>query len=182
MLEPALADYVLKNRVILARVPSMDLVHLPYASFYLQVDFLGTDKYPVHGAFLTLECDPGTERKECRVLFLYNDDTWSSYALEMGERSVFGSIQAVLDERQEQANRLRAAGEACEFGEEQYCQVRKQLEGTMQLAFFLCLLEHYKEDGALAAVTRIKPVNGMDICYVRKPEDPALRCMKAFAC
>ena len=29
MLEPALVDYVLKNRVILARVPSMDLVHLP---------------------------------------------------------------------------------------------------------------------------------------------------------
>ena len=182
MVEPALVDYVLKNRVVLARVPSMDLVHLPCASFYLQVDFLGTDKYPVHGAFVTLECDPGTERKECRVLFLYNDDTWSSYALEMGERSVFGAIQAVLDERQEQANRLRAAGEACEFGEEHYCQVRKQLEGTMQLAFFLCLLEHYKEDGALAAVTRIKPVNGMDICYVRKPEDPALRCMKAFAC
>ena len=95
---------------------------------------------------------------------------------------MFGSIQAVLDERQEQANRLRAAGEACEFGEEHYRQVRKQLEGTMQLAFFLCLLEHYKEDGALAAVTRIKPVNGMDICYVRKPEDPALRYMKAFAC
>ena len=43
-------------------------------------------------------------------------------------------------QRQEQAKRLRAAGEACEFGEEQYCQVRKQLEGTMQLAFFLCLL------------------------------------------
>ena len=65
MLEPALVDYVLKNRVILARVPSMDLVHLPCASFYLQVDFLGTDKYPVHGAFVTLECDPGTERKYC---------------------------------------------------------------------------------------------------------------------
>ena len=182
MLEPALVDYVLKNRVILARASSMDLVHLPCASFYLQVDFLATDKYPVHGAFVTLECDPGTERKECRLLFLYNDDTWSSYALEIGERSVFGSIQVVLDEELERANRLRAAGEPCEFGEEHYRQVRKQLEGTMQLAFFLCLLEHYKEDGALAAITRIRPVNGMEICYVRKPRDSELRCMKAFAC
>ena len=181
VLDPALEEYVLKSQVILARVPSMDLIHIPCASFYLQVNSLVTDKYPVHGAFVTLECDPGTGNKECRVLFLYNDNTWCSYALAMGEQSVFGSIQALLDSMLAETNRCRAAGEACWFEETDYYQVKKQLEGTMQLVFFLCLMEHYKEDGALEAVTRISPVQGMDMVFIRKPEDPGLRCMKPFA-
>lgn len=181
VLDPALEEYVLKNRVILARIPSMDLVHMPCASFYIQVNSLGTDGYPLHGAFVTLNYDQETEAKECRILFLYSNYTWESCAVTMGERSVFGAIQDVLDTIGAEDDCRREGSESLEF-EEAYRRWKKQMEGTLQLVFFLCLMEYYKEDGALTAVTRFSPVGEMDISYVSKPEDPTLCCMKAFAC